>query len=321
MSNNTIPIMTCFNNNYATPAGVCFYSLLKNSSPNNMFKFYVLNTDISNENKNKLQKLIKEFKNADIEFINMNNKFENLFQKTKTKGHYSKEIYYKYLAPDIFTQYDKIIITDVDVLFLKDISQDYFNFDTNSDFYLAACRPIYKKIATSNSYKGAFNKDERKKLLFAGGYYIFNNRLMRQNNISQKLINYTQENLLKLEQPEQDVINIICYEKIKTLPVNALVCTYAYNMYKNEKDYHNDIFYNNKEVKFALENPIQLHYAGKTKPWNTPECTKSELWYEYLKETSFYMDLIKTFKPKPKTKRIVKLKIKNIIYKLEKEYV
>lgn len=320
MSNNLIPIMTCFNDNYVIPAGVCFYSLLKNSNCNNAFKIYVLNTDITPQNKSKLSELVGQFKNADIEFLDMGNKFENLFAKTKTKAHYSKEIYYKYLAPELFLQYDKIIITDVDVLFLSDISYDFCNFNVEDDYYLAACRPPYRKSSNVDFYKNEFTLEEKKRLLYAGGYYIFNSKLMRKDNISNNLIEYTMNNLPRLKQPEQDVINLVCYGKIKTLPSNALVCTYAYQMYKND-DYREDVFYNEAQVKYSLENPVQLHYAGKQKPWNTPDCIKSEIWYEYLKQTLFFMDLIKTFKPKPKTKRLVKLKLNNVIYKLEKEYV
>ena len=80
-----IPIMTCFNNNYCAPAGVCFYSLLKNANPDYSYKLFVLSNDISEENKEKLHNSIKVFENASLEFINMNNKFKDLFEKFPSK--------------------------------------------------------------------------------------------------------------------------------------------------------------------------------------------------------------------------------------------
>lgn len=144
---NQIPVMHYFNNNYVIPAAVSFFSMLKNSSKDFEYILYVLHSDIVPENQTKLQKLVTSFSNAKIEFINVENKFKDLFTKTKNKAHYSEEIYNKFLAPNIFKQYDKIIITDVDVVFLGDISEDFVKFDTNEDFYLSYYAGIGKKAA------------------------------------------------------------------------------------------------------------------------------------------------------------------------------
>ena len=66
----------------------------------------------------------------------MQNKFQDLFDATFTKGHYSKEIYYKFLAPSLFPQYEKMIITDVDVVYTGDISVQYINYLKNDEYVL-----------------------------------------------------------------------------------------------------------------------------------------------------------------------------------------
>ena len=76
---NTIPIMTCFNNNYVAPAGVCFYSLLENANPNFTYKIYVLHSDITDENQKLLKETISKFKNAELIFKNMQNRFGDIF--------------------------------------------------------------------------------------------------------------------------------------------------------------------------------------------------------------------------------------------------
>lgn len=328
MNKKTIPILTCFDNNYVIPASVCFYSLLKNANYNYHYAIYVLQNDITLENKEKLQETISYFSNASLEFINMNNKFDDLFEKTKTKGHYSKEMFYKFLAPSIFPQYEKIIITDVDVIFLRDISEEFVKFDVNSSNYLKASRPIfvnaelYKQV--KDAYKEQFNEDEIQKLGYAAGYYIYNLNNMRRDNIEEKLIDFALKNSYRIRQPEQDTISLVCANKISLLPVNSLVCTYAYTMFKNEEDMNNDIFWNKEDVKFALEKPVQLHYATKDKPWKNPYTIKGEIWYEYLKNTPFYFDFIKNNvgqKTKYKIKNLFSLKFKSKRIKLicEKE--
>ena len=132
-----IPVMHCFDNRYVIPAGVAFLSMLENANRSFFYKLYILHTDITEENQDKLKSIVSQFENASLEFINMDNRFTELFSQTIFKGHYSKEIYFKFLAPSIFPQYKKIIITDVDVVYQGDISKDFENFEDNENDYLA----------------------------------------------------------------------------------------------------------------------------------------------------------------------------------------
>ena len=76
-----------------------------------------------------LQNIVAGFANASLEFIQMNGRFKELFNSTKSKNHYSKEMFYKFLPPRLFPDYDKIIITDVDVVYQGDISKDFADFN------------------------------------------------------------------------------------------------------------------------------------------------------------------------------------------------
>lgn len=295
--NNIIPIVTCFNNNYVAPAGVCFYSLLENSNPKYEYKIYVLHNDITNQNKQRLKDTIKKFQNGSIEFINMNNKFQDLFEDLNVKGFYSKEMFYKFCVPGLFPQYEKIIITDVDVCFLGDISKEFMELDLSND-YIAAYKCPIKKGGLAYEYLKHYEKDfteqERMAIGYAGGYYIYNLEKMRKDNLEEKFINFALKNCKRIIQPEQDTINIICYPNIKHLKVNSLVCTYFYNTYQTKEDFNNDINYSAEELKYALENPIQLHYATHIKPWNNVECTKNEIFFKYLANTPFLNEVLKS---------------------------
>ena len=91
-------------------------------------------------------------------------------------------------------------------VFQGDISKSFIDFDTNEDFYVGACKTIYKNDDNAKSpYLKLFTEDEIKKLVFAGGYYIYNLEKMRANDIPNKFIDYTRNNLHRLLQPEQDV--------------------------------------------------------------------------------------------------------------------
>ena len=81
-----IPVLHFFNNKYVIPAAVSFYSMLKNANKNHHYLLYVGHSDITKENQKQLIETISCFKNAKLEFINMNNKYDQLFAKTKWGG-------------------------------------------------------------------------------------------------------------------------------------------------------------------------------------------------------------------------------------------
>ena len=81
-----IPVLHFFNNKYVIPAAVSFYSMLENADKNYNYILYVGHSDITRENQEKLKKTIECFSNAQLKFIDMNNKFDDLFRKTKQGG-------------------------------------------------------------------------------------------------------------------------------------------------------------------------------------------------------------------------------------------
>lgn len=81
-----IPVLHFFNNKYVIPAAVSFYSMLENADKNYNYILYVGHSDITKENQEKLKKTIENFSNAQLNFIDMDNKFDDLFKKTKWGG-------------------------------------------------------------------------------------------------------------------------------------------------------------------------------------------------------------------------------------------
>lgn len=302
-----IPIMFCFNNNYVIPASACFISIMENSNIKNRYIFYVLHTDITEANQKKLKEDLKKYKNCTLNFIYMDNQYEELFKKIPNHSHFSKELLYKLNCATIFSEEEKIIISDVDVIFLNDIAKIYEELNVNSNYYYAGIPPIKKKnknIYSEELYK-KFSKEEIQKLNngIGAGYLVLNLKKIREENMVQNMLNYLEENSYKLVQIEQDVINIVCANHIKHLPYYYMVCSYEYDDFSLE---NYEILLDKtekKEVKYALENPVQLHFATSIKPWKYIDCTKSEIWFQYFFQTSFCREYLKEL---PKNKKSVK---------------
>lgn len=222
-------------------------------------------------------------------------------KKQKWGGNFSKEMYYKFLVASLLPQYDKVIVTDVDVVFLGDIAKEFIEFNINEEYYLAGAKSglgrsdswLYK---FSSRYDEEFSIEERKLLNFAGGYYIFNCKKIREDDLERKFIDFAFENCERIIQPEQDTINICCGDKKKALSPRALVCTYLYDMYKSEGDFNKGVGYDAATIKDALNNPIQVHYATTKKPW-LEVCPKQELWFSYLAKTPFFKEYMRGLMP------------------------
>lgn len=290
-----IPLMFCFDNNYVIPAAVAFYSLLEHANQEYQYTLYVLHTDISTENQKKLEQTINKFSDfAELIFVDMDHKFNDLWKTIKTKGHFSKEVMYKVLVASIFPKYEKIIISDVDVVFLGDVSESYTSFDQNEDYYLAGVKMIGKMKWYMDQYLDRFSTEEVEKLSgFCGGYIVFNLKKLREDNMEEKFVKCFEEDGHRINQMEQDVLNLCCYPKTKRLPLKYVACSYMWDVYKTEEDKETDIWYSKEEIEDAMNHPVQLHYATSTKPWKNVDCTMSKVWFEYLAKTPFLQEYLK----------------------------
>lgn len=295
-----IPILTCFDDNYVIPAAAAFQSMLSRANSAYRYHIYILYDNISSPNQKRLHTLITKFSNASVEFIDMQNKFDTLWNNLKFKGHFSKEIFYKFAPPSLFPNLDKIIITDVDVIFKNDIAPSYLEFDSESDNYLAAVRrPALKNSWLENylqNYLQFFSPQECDALCNVGaGYMILNLKKCRQDDIEAKLTDFVIANQHRIQCPEQDAFNFVCQGHIALLPLKTMACTYLYDLYQSPEDLQNDRNYSPAEIAEALADPIQIHYATTIKPWNNLTCRKSGEWLKFLQQTEFFNDWHKAY--------------------------
>ena len=297
-SKQVIPIMHCFDNNYVIPAAVSFYSMLQHANPVYDYKLYVLHSDITWQNQQKLCKLVAEFPNVSLEFIDMTHRFDNIWKKATNKGHLAKEVLYKLIASSIFPNYDKLIITDVDVVFEGDIAPSFFSFDKSDSVYIAGIKHVCPRNSWLDiyykNYVTTYGKDALNELKICGGFLVLNLHQLRENKMEEVFLQYLEKNVHLLLQQEQDVLNFcIKSENIVMLPLNYVLCSYSYDLFPTEESYSTDRHYTADEIKDALENPIQLHYATSKKPWNTPNITKADKWFSALRKTNFHGDYVK----------------------------
>ena len=312
-----IPICFTFDNNFVIPGAVALYSLLEYANKQYFYKLYILHTDITDKSQNQLHKAIDCYSDySSLEFINVKKYHENLnWSSLKSKQHYSKEIYNKLILDQLFPQYNRILCSDVDVIFKGDISASFFMFP-NDTFYVAGIKSMTNNDIT-DWYGDKFTPHECEILKdgIGAGYILLNLEQIRKDKIGFTMCTTYQENLHRLIQPEQDVINLCCYPKINYMPYNIMVCTYYYSKRTEKMHFRADV--NLQEI---LNTPVQVHYAGYEKPWNNPFCRKSGMWFKTLKDVGLVCEYLKK-QPFYLKHRIKRYNIARFLSKLQSIFV
>ena len=302
----TIPIILMFNDSYALPAGVAICSLLSNANKNYNYNIHILHEDITKRNIFILTDIVSRFSNSRIFFKDMGNVFTKEWDMIKTKQYYSKECLYKLLLPQLFKNYDRVVVTDVDVVFRGDISPSIDLIDDR--YYIMGYRPPYKLLQIYDNYTNT-NKTIRRKLKegIGAGFMVYNLSLMRQDNVQEKLLESLSRHISLLIQPEQDIINIVLYKRIGYLPLEYCFCTYMYNLFRKEDELNtevsghtidyllkkyknnlqNDKNYSKEELLRAFDSPVQIHFANGIKPWLKTFTKRKSDWLYYLLKTPY----------------------------------
>lgn len=287
----TIPIFFTFDNNYVVPAAVAFYSLLDNAKSDVYYKMYVLHSDISIQNQELLQDVVKKKNNGELTFININNSFDEFWKNgsfvfTKN-GAFTADAIVRCFGARYFPQYDKIIYSDVDIIVVDDISEIY-DMDMQGS-YIAGVKNCFAKYS---SFELSHLKPEHYAMLsdkyIGGGIWVMNLKKIREDDIETKMVDVIKDETIVKRWNDQDIVNIACNGKVSFLPLNYISYPYLIDLLK-KSDFVSD--YSREELYDSILHPKIIHFAAD-KPWNRNP-NYSSLWYTYfyylnLKETSIF---------------------------------
>lgn len=292
-SENNIPVVLSADNKYVPYVATLLKSIMGNANSAKNYDFVILNTNISEENKNRLRNEYKGNTNLSIRFFDVSHLFNSY--TLYTHSHFTVEIYFRLLMQDIMRNYDKVIYLDSDMIILDDVSKLY---DVSlGDNYLAAV----KDVDSAGCFNGIDpNRKEYhdKYLKLADPYAYFNSGVLVFNlSEIRKNISTSQVMDLAVSQswlfPDQDVLNMLCAGKVSYLDM-------SWNVMMNWKDASSCRMDTARRAPHWLfsaytesrKAPKIVHYAGFQKPWSYPDCDFAEHFWKYARETSFYEEIV-----------------------------
>jgi lipopolysaccharide biosynthesis glycosyltransferase len=295
ISKTTIPIVLSSDNNYTPFLYTTMLSVLKSANKNTFYDFYLIVTpDFSNKNKGQINKIKEEY-DCNISFIDIGDQFNNL--------PWTPAAWYRLILAKLLPkQYDKCIYLDCDVYVCNDLKQLY-NIELNENYVAGVIACTYYVYA-DKMHSNILNIPSTKKYINSG-VLLVNLKQIRNDNITSRFFELLNSNQV-LPAYDQDVINIVCYGKIKILPPK-------YNMILRHV-FINDIrlndLYSKEDIKEAKTNPCIIHYMCEQKPWQGFYKYGSFWWKIAIKTPyKFYFMFLFTkniLNPIPKIKNIIK---------------
>lgn len=268
-----IPIVLCTDHNYAKFASVTIQSIINNiKSANCEYRIYIFHDEeFFLRDKLILQNMSTE--NVKIECLDV----RNLINKDDlySRAHYSKQMFYRWLIPEVLSQYPKVIYLDCDMVLNEDIKKLY-DIPIGENNIIGAVKNRVQDEKMFN-YLTHVVEIEPTSYVNSGVLVIYTRKFLNQN-IKEKCMDVLKNNKLFLC-PDQDVINIVLEGKIKFIDE-------TWNFQWANMQYTNYDKYNNKHNI--------IHFTSGIKPWkmNGVNNSLAEYFWKYARQTPFYEEII-----------------------------
>ncbi len=272
----TVPILFSFDENMLMPAVVCLTSLLENAAESTFYDIFILHRPGCRLEGSALSALPEQYKNCSITFRQVDKDFAGAYE---IRG-ISIETYFRLIAPELIPEYDKILYSDVDVIFREDLSR-FYEMDLGDSYFAgvdngSALRPDV------HVHLKEIGLDYRKGYYYAGNIVI-NSALMRKDG---KIAEFRELGKQSFKQQDMDILNIACNGRIKPLGPSFCLTNFLYGLIVNRRE-EMEAIYGKAEIEHALLSGI-VHYNGP-KPWKQ-ECLNMDIWWEYYRKSPAFDD-------------------------------
>lgn len=239
-------------NNYVEHACATIASIIHNSEHLDKLVFNIIDQELTTENKKYISKLLGKY-NVEVTFKPIN---KRILANVVVNGHISEATYYRILSPSILEKdIKKFLYLDCDIIVRDDITK-LFSYDIG-DKIIGAIRNYEFKEHLRNIDLPIDTP------YFNAGVLLINKKMWEQFNITNKVINYINDNPGKLILWDQDALNAVLFKDWYELPLKWNVRTTMFNF-----TYELAGAKNEGEFKELLQNPAIVHFTTNIKPWN-----------------------------------------------------
>lgn len=279
-------ILIC-DENYAMPTEVMVRSISCNAEKyGRIYNIHVCSWNLPDVNKERFIALSTERVNVEVHIIDMN-RYEKRLNMVYQNSHVTPTALLKFEIPNIFSNLDKILYLDSDMIVNGDMI-DLFKLDLK-DYFLAASYEFWKfQLKVYEYQKNTVVPD----FYFNSGVMLMNIKKMRDEKIVDKLWEcklkkFNQSGNGKFALMDQDVFNDVCLGKVLSIPIRFNCNT----RFTHDVDIQNInlVFKTSYRTLEELKNDaVILHFVGKEdKPWKFKNVHCQDTWDYYYEKTGY----------------------------------
>jgi lipopolysaccharide biosynthesis glycosyltransferase/glycosyltransferase involved in cell wall biosynthesis len=279
-SRKVIPVVMATNDNYAPYLFATVNSISRTLNEGYRCRIFVFHSSLSRKYVDLLENSL-EYDNVDVFCIDVSAIAEA--QETYSRAHYSIEMYYRILIPELLDMYEKILYLDCDLIVTRSVSELY-EIDLG-DNYIAGVRNFCNQ-SMFNWIKNSLKLDPANYV--NTGVLLFNNVEFQKSEAKKKCFE-----LLKsrdfLACPDQDMLNYACQNKIKIIDSGwNLQWHHVFKKYKSSDtlDFSRDDLTNAETKRFII------HYTSGIKAWSHPLYEYADAFWKNARETLVYSEVI-----------------------------
>lgn len=287
---SAIPVVFAANNGFVPYFAACLQSLLDHTSPSNCYDLVLIQTDVSEDNKASLTKMVSAYDNVSLRFFHPGVLLQN--RHLKANAHISAETYFRFLIQQMLPDYDKVVYLDSDLILNADVAELY---ETDVEGYLLAAardpeflghlhgadKQIQKYILTELKMKDPEN-------YFQAGVLLFNEKEMRKAYSLEQWLTFAST---PYKYNDQDILNICCEGRVKYLDMAWNLITDCDHTRVSRIIVHAPEAIR-EEYARAHAAPKIIHYAGYRKPWQKSTEDMAQFFWSALRKTPYYEEAL-----------------------------
>jgi lipopolysaccharide biosynthesis glycosyltransferase len=279
-----VPIVFCTTDAYVPPLSVAMQSIMENAGAGGSeYRFFVLQQGVSVKNQELLHAQVKRFGGFSLDVIDVTRYIEGI---TFYNLNFSIAAYFRFLAPYLLQEYERIIYLDCDIICLTDIAL-LLAYDYGAYVLGAAHRVI------SDDTDWAWVKEYAKNIGLSDYRNYFNSGVLVINTKKWRDM-ISQEAILEMAAattyifPDQDMLNVLCEDKVCWFPMqwNSMMDIDIPSI--SDEQFH--------EYHVSRTKPCIIH-LNADKPWKKNSGTeRTKRVWDYAGRTPFADDLRATLR-------------------------
>ena len=211
---------------------------------------------------------------------------EKVFSDVPLCKGWNRNTYYRLIVPDLLSRYDKIIWSDVDVLFKKDLSS-VFAIDLGGFDWAG----VAAEANDSNISCHVYRPENGNSFIYWPGFMVYNAVKWRREGLTRKCFEVIRRYNTALTFCDLDVLNLVT-RAIARLPFEYCVLETIADWPSIESAPEYPFLsrvYSWDELEHAAKNPAIIHYAGiNPKVWCRRREEIPDYYWRYMEESPFF---------------------------------